>query len=152
MRRAVETAEPIGLACGLVPERVASLHERRIGPMSGKALEEGWETYAEAKTRWMAGDLDFTHEGAESYADIRRRVMPTFLAVAARHPGQTFAVVAHGVVIRVLLTSLIEGLGPADFSRIAIDFIAIHDLRWDGIRWRAMEFPADPGGQAAALL
>ncbi len=139
MRRARETAEPIGRACGLVPEIVALLHERRMGPLSGRLRDDAWEAYAEAKARWMAGALDYTHEGGESYAEIRDRVVPAFLAVADQHPGQTIAVVAHGVVIRVLLCSVLAGHGPHDFGRIGIDFVAVNDLRWDGISWRAVQ-------------
>src|SRR5215218_4116843 len=51
MRRARETAEPIARACGLVPQVVAALHERRMGPLSGRPREEGWEAYVEARTR-----------------------------------------------------------------------------------------------------
>ena len=42
------------------------------------AAKTGWAIYAESKRRWMAGDLEFTHEGGESFADIRRRVLPVF--------------------------------------------------------------------------
>src|SRR4051794_23332268 len=112
MRRALETAGPIGRACGLVPRVVEPLHERRMGPLSGRSKQEGMAAYEEAKVRWMAGDLDHTHEGGESYAQIRRRVVPEIEAIAARHPDRTVVVVAHGVVIRVVLTSLLEGYGP----------------------------------------
>jgi broad specificity phosphatase PhoE len=137
MRRARETAETIARACGRSVEVVDGLHERSIGPLSGQSLAQGWVAYTEAIDRWRAGQLDFTHEGGESYAAVRRRAVPAFRALADRHPGETIVVVAHGVVIRVLLTSLIEGLGPADFDRIAIDFVAINDLRYDGALWRA---------------
>ena len=102
LRRAVETAGPIGRACGLVPTVIAALHERRIGPLERRLREEGWATYAEIKARWIAGELDATHPGGESFADIRRRVCPVLEDLAARHRGQTIVVVAHGVVIRVL--------------------------------------------------
>ena len=85
----------------------------------------------------MAGDLESTHEGGESFADIRRRVLPFFQELPARHPGKTIVVVAHGVVIRVVLLSLIENLAAGDFDRIAIDFASINDLGWDGQRWQA---------------
>ena len=62
---------------------------------------------------------------------------PVFEVLLARHPGETIIVVAHGVVIRVILLTLLEGLEPADFDRIAIDFASINDLRWDGTRWKA---------------
>jgi broad specificity phosphatase PhoE len=135
MRRARETAEPIARECGLVPRVIETLHERRMGPLSGRPRDEGWATYEEAKARWMAGELEHTHEGGESYAQIRRRVLPVFDSLAERHPGQTVVVVAHGVVIRVVLSSLVQGLGPEDFGKIPIAFVAVNDLRWDGDRW-----------------
>ncbi len=137
MRRAIETAGPIARACGLETQVVPELHERRMGSLSGRPRDEGWSIYDEARRRWVSGDLDHTHPGGESYADIRRRVVPAFLQLAARSPAQTAVVVAHGVVIRVLLTSLIEGFGPADFDRIAIEFVALNELQSDAGRWRA---------------
>lgn len=137
MRRAVETAGPIGRACGLVPQLVESLHERRMGPLSGRPRSEGHDAYREARTRWMAGELDYTHPGGESYAEIRRRAVPPFEALAARHHGQTIVVVAHGVVIRVLLTTLLDGYGPEHFDVIGIPNAVLNDLRHAGDRWRA---------------
>ncbi|MBV8075976.1 MAG: histidine phosphatase family protein [Planctomycetaceae bacterium] len=144
MRRALETAAPIGRAAGLVPRVVEALHERAMGPLSGLRREEGLDTYVEAKRRWMAGDLDFTHEGGESFASIRRRVVPALRALARRHPGQTIVVIAHGVVIRVALTSLLEGYGPEDFDRIGIANTGVNDLRTDGERWRAVALNQAP--------
>jgi 2,3-bisphosphoglycerate-dependent phosphoglycerate mutase len=137
MRRAVDTAAPIGRACGLEPIIIESLHERRIGPLSGVSREEGWATYAESKAHWIAGDLEFSHPGGESFAAIGRRVCPVFEELAGRHRGETIIVVAHGVVIRVMLTGLVAGFAPADFDRIAIDFASVNDLWFDGVSWTA---------------
>jgi 2,3-bisphosphoglycerate-dependent phosphoglycerate mutase len=137
MRRAIATAEPIGRACALSPKIITTLHERRIGPLSGLSRDEGWSIYAETRRRWMAGKLESTHEGGESFADIRRRVLPFFQELPVRHPGETIIVVAHGVVIRVVLLSLIDDLEAGDFDRIAIDFASINDLGYDGQKWRA---------------
>jgi broad specificity phosphatase PhoE len=140
MRRAVETAVAVGRECGLEPAIVAPLHERRIGPLSGLSRHQGWDIYAESKTKWMSGDLEFTHPGGESFADIRRRVLPVIEDICRRHAGESIIVIAHGVVIRVLLMSLLDGLQPADFDRIAIDFASVNDLRSDGTSWRAHGF------------
>jgi hypothetical protein len=40
-------------------------------------------------------------------------------------------------VIRVLLSTLLEGKNPADFEGFGIDFVAVNDLRFDGEVWRA---------------
>jgi probable phosphoglycerate mutase len=64
--------------------------------------------------------------------------MPVLERIVAEAHGQTVVIVAHGVVIRVLLTTILDGRGPADFDRYPIDNVAINDLRWDGVRWRAV--------------
>jgi 2,3-bisphosphoglycerate-dependent phosphoglycerate mutase len=146
MRRARETAAPIGRACGLVPEAVETLHERKVGKLSGQLRADGWADYAETKARWADGELDFTRDGGESYNDIRRRVVPAFQELADRNPGKTLILVTHGWVIRVLLTSLIEGLGPADFDAIAINHVAINELAYDGRHWRMVALDQTPEG------
>ena len=137
MRRAIDTAAPIGRACGLAPVTIAELHERKIGPLSGLSREDGWSTYATSRERWIAGDLEHTHSGGESYRDIQRRVLPIFQGFTARHRGESIIVVAHGVVIRVVLTSIVSGFQPADYDRIAIDFASVNDLVFDGETWTA---------------
>lgn len=137
LRRAVETAAAIGCACELKPTQIAALHERRIGPLSGLSRDEGWSIYAESKQHWIDGDLEHSHPGGESYADVRRRVVPVFEELAARHSGATIIVVAHGVVIRVALTSLLSGSHPSQFDQFAIDFASVNDLRFDGTSWTA---------------
>ncbi len=138
MLRARTTAEAVGHRCGLEPRIEPGLHERKIGPLSGVSREEGWATYAESRAKWLAGDLDFTHEGGESFAQIRRRVVPILESLAKKHDGGTFIVVAHGVVIRVALISLLDHLDHRDFDSIAIDFASLNELVHDGERWSAV--------------
>jgi len=136
LRRSRDTARAIGRICGLEPVVIAGLHERAIGPLSGISREEGWAIYADCKQRWVNGDLDFSHAGGESFADIRRRVVPVLESLAESHADKTIIVVAHGVVIRVALASLLAGYSHADFDRIAIEFASTNDIRFDGTAWR----------------
>lgn len=137
LSRAVATATPIATALGLSPVVIPELHERRIGMLSGRSREEGWGVYEESKRRWMAGDLEFSHPGGESFAEIGRRVLPVFEGLRSRHEGGRFVVVAHGIVIRVALLNILPGRTPADFDEVAIDFASINELVHDGARWRA---------------
>jgi broad specificity phosphatase PhoE len=138
MLRAVDTATRIGAVCGLVPRLIPSLHERKIGILSGQSREAGWATYAETKKRWMAGDLAYSHEGGESFADIRDRVVPILEELVDRHRGETIVVVAHGVVIRVALLTLLPQFTVADFDRIAIEFASTNELRYVAGEWSAL--------------
>lgn len=137
MLRARQTAAPIAAACGFADwEILPALHERHMGDLAGQPRAMGWGLYAESMERWEQGDLDHTHEGGESYRQLQARVVPVFLDLASRHAGKTGIVVAHGVVIRVLITCLAEGYTPADFTRIPIEHVAPNDLRFDGKTWR----------------
>jgi broad specificity phosphatase PhoE len=145
MRRAAETAESIARACGLSVVVAFGFHERRMGRLSGRPRAEGWPLYEAAKTAWMAGDLDFTHEGGESFASMAARAREALLSLIAREAGRCVVVTAHGVLNRVLIASLADGYSPADFDRISIDFVGVHDLRWDGRTLRLIEtWPGDP--------
>jgi broad specificity phosphatase PhoE len=144
MRRARETAEPIARACQLVTQVVESLHETKMGPLAGLPIAEGLAHYLETARRWMSGEIDYAQPGAESYADVRDRVIPAFQALANRHPGQTIVVVAHGQVIRILITSLVPGFGPADYDAIPINHVAVNDLAHDGQTWRVIALDQTP--------
>lgn len=132
MRRAIETARPIADACGLPLVTVPDLHERRMGPLSGTTWDASRAIYDGAARDWMCGDLDSTHEGGESYREIRDRVVPAFLGLARRYEGRTIAVILHGVVIRVLLTSLVEGFSVADYQAISIEHVKVYELTHRG--------------------
>lgn len=136
MTRAVQTAQAIAQATGAPHRVVPTLHERKMGPLSGVPRDQGWASYEAARAQWAAGNLDATHEGGESFAQIRDRVLPPFREIVENHPGETVVVVAHGVVIRVLLISLLDAFTPADFARIPIDFCALNELEFDGRTWR----------------
>jgi probable phosphoglycerate mutase len=145
MRRAVETARPIAEACQLPLLECPGLHERRMGRLSGRPRSEGWESYEEAKEHWKLGRLDFTHEGGESFAAMSDRATSAFRALLESEAGRRIVVVAHGVINRVLLTSMAFGYTHADFDRISIDFVGVHHLAWDGSTLRLIEtWPGEP--------
>ena len=137
MKRATATAKAIGEACGLSPIVVPALHERKMGRLSGVTREEGLEEFRIAKHHWMNGQPEYTHQGGESFQQVQARVVPVIENLVSKSPGKTLIVVAHGVVIRVFLTSVLEGRNAADFDTFAIDNVALNDLRWDGAIWTA---------------
>lgn len=146
MIRARDTAAPIAAACG-VPHLVEpALHERRLGPLSGSAVAPGKDHWTETAARWVAGDTAFAPPGAESFDQIRDRVVPALLRVAEQHRGGRVVVVAHGVVCKVLILSLLPGYGPADWARVGrVVNLAVSQLTHDGHTWaagRLLEVPA----------
>lgn len=134
MRRARDTATIIAQACNVPHLLEPQLHERRVGSLSGvpHAYNDLWQ---ETVQRWSAGQTDWAHEGAESFDDIRRRVLPVWRRVVETYQDQTIVVVAHGIVCKVLLLTLFPewtwtGLG-------SIRNVALTEMLYDDAGWRA---------------
>lgn len=146
MRRAIETATPIALRCGLELRMEPELHERRVGALQGTATKQRDGVWPDTLRRWLAGDTAYAPAGAESFDDIRRRVLPVWQRITREHAGQTTVIVAHGIVCRVLLLALLPGYSLTDWPRIGVDNVALNELLHDGDSWRALrlnEVPAD---------
>lgn len=149
MRRAVATALPIAQACGLQLTIVPELHERKVGALSGTATTGPENPWHQTLRRWMAGDTAYTTPGAESFDEVRERVLRVWHPLTLEHQGKTLVVVAHGIVCRVLLLSLLPQYSVADWSSLGpIRNLAIHELIRDNLEqpWQALrinELPSD---------
>jgi probable phosphoglycerate mutase len=146
MRRAIETATPIARACGLELQIEPELHERRVGALVGTPTRGQDGVWPDTLRRWLAGDTSFALPGAESFDDIHRRVLPVWQRVTSEHAGKTLVIVAHGVVCRVLLLTLLPGHSIVDWHNIRIDNVAINELLLDSESWRALrlnDLPAE---------
>ena len=145
MRRARLTAEPIAAACGLTLQIEPLLHERKVGALVGTPTVGELGIWPETLREWMAGNTAAASEGAESFDEIRTRVLPAWHAIAARFENQTVAIVAHGIVIRVLLLSLLESHTVADWERVGrIQNVSISELIDSGGTWKAVRIGEVP--------
>ena len=124
MRRARLTAEPLAAACGAPLLLEPNLHERRVGVLQGMPTRPPDPRWLETERHWSAGRTDFATPGAESFDDIRERIMPVWRRITAEHAERSLVVVAHGIVIKVLLLSVLTRHSPADWQR----FGPVHNL------------------------
>ncbi len=139
MRRALDTAAPIARACGLEVQVEPLLHERRVGALSGTPTAGTDGVWPGTLERWVAGDTGFAPVGAESFDAIRERVLPVWERLTKGHDGETFVVVAHGVVIKVLLLTLLREYTVADWHRLGPSRnVAVNELVYEGDSWRAV--------------
>ena len=118
MRRAIATAEPIANSCRVAIDCEELLHERRVGALCGTSFSMSEGPWIDTLTHWTAGDTAFTTPGAESFDELKTRLLPAWERVIARHRGQRVVVVCHGIVVKVLLLSLLPG--------------------WDATRWHEL--------------
>ena len=100
--RAWATAQALATAVDLPVTPDRGLRERCFGNFQG-------HTFAEIETRlpaqallWRKRDPVFAPEGGECLNDFGDRVVACVRTLAARHPGELVAIVAHGGVMDVL--------------------------------------------------
>ena len=118
MIRAVQTALPIARQCGAPHSREPLLREREIGSLSGQAFHPTLGPWAETVREWSSGNTAFTTTGAESFDALKLRLHEGWNRVVQDHPGGRVVVVAHGIVCKVLLLTLLHGWNVGGWEKI----------------------------------
>jgi probable phosphoglycerate mutase len=105
LARAHHTALAIAAHAGIAPEAVAlhsGLRERAFGVFEGRTHAEIETHWPDEALRWRQRVPDWAPQGGESPLQLRQRVEQTVAQIAARHPGEHIALVAHGGVLDML--------------------------------------------------
>lgn len=105
LKRAHETAEALAGVAGVAVRPEPGLRERGFGLFEGWTYREIDERWPELSRRWRLREPDFGPEGGETLRDFHARVQAVASRLAAAHPGQTIALVAHGGVMDCLYRS-----------------------------------------------
>lgn len=139
MLRARRTAEFIAEATRLPIRIEPNLHERKVGDLQGTPVQGEFGVWPDTLARWVAGETDYAPAGMESFDQIRARVLPVWDRVTLENKGKTIVIVAHGIVVRVILLSVIGGYNAADWPRLGrIANVSISELEGAGGVWRAV--------------
>lgn len=106
LRRALDTATPIGRALGLEVQTERGLREYDLGSWEGK-------TYRELLTEhrlWdhMRADPHYAPHGGESPLGVAERLCATLRAIALRHEGSRVVVVSHGGALSLAFGLLLD--------------------------------------------
>lgn len=131
LTRARRTAEAIGRLTGHTPAYMDDLREMYFGELDGRRYEDLKEAYS----GYLEGDEDAEQEdfmwpSGESRSGFHARVLRSMNEIAARHPGETVAVVTHGGCIATFLTH-IQGESPANWRRWVVPNASLTEVAWD---------------------
>lgn len=102
LARAHATAQAVADVLGLPVQREPRLRERHFGRFEGCRHAEIEALWPEDALRWRRRDPHFQPGGGESLVNFSARCVGVAAELAARHPGQTIALVAHGGVLDCL--------------------------------------------------
>ncbi|MGL4420496.1 MAG: histidine phosphatase family protein [Gemmataceae bacterium] len=118
MRRAIATAAPIAARCAVPHRIVPELHERRVGILCRTVHSQIDGPWAETLRAWQRGDVHFTTEGAESFAELAARIVLAWNTLMDSLRGERVVVVSHGITCKILLLSILPGWGPTRWNEL----------------------------------
>ena len=127
LSRAFETATAVARRQGREVNIEPLLRERHFGIFQGRQFKEVEKEMPEQAARWRQRDPDFCPEGGESIRLFYARCVDTAARLAAAHPDQTIALVAHGGVLDCLYRAALQidlrtqrswELGNASLNRV----------------------------------
>ena len=129
MLRARRTAAPIVKRTGLPHLIESRFHERRIGDLSGQpfSMAEGfWPTTVR---EWSSGNTAYTTPDAESFDELRERLIAAWNDTMTAHAGERIVIIAHGIVCKVLLLCLLKEFGPKRWVELGhVPNLAVSEL------------------------
>ena len=108
LARALQTAEHVAAATGLVIEPDPRLREYDVGKRSGLTVDEFAASYPEEHAAWLAHEEGRLVPGEETTEQVRARVVPAMReCLASLEPGETGVAVLHGACLQVGLMGLL---------------------------------------------
>ncbi len=151
LRRAVDTADVVGTACGRPVKLDARLRETHLGEWQGRTVDEIEDAWPGAIATWRS-DPGWAPPGGESRIEVVRRSMPVVEELDEEFgsgvPDTTVVLVAHGGLIAGLVCGLLA-LPAASWPAIG----GMGNCRWASVarrddhpRWRLAGYNVGAGG------
>ncbi|TDX52984.1 alpha-ribazole phosphatase [Orenia marismortui] len=107
LSRAYETAQILSQEHGLEVKSYSSLQEINFGVWEGLTFDEIMSEYEDEFRNWQSSSSNRPPQG-ESLEDVRERVVKKIKEIIANHREETIAIVAHGGVNKILLSTFLE--------------------------------------------
>ena len=102
LQRARQTAQALADFAGLTIVTDAGLRERGFGVFEGHTHADVERLWPAEALRWRQRDPGFGAEGGETLSAFHDRSVACAARLAARHPGETIALISHGGVMDCL--------------------------------------------------
>ena len=137
--RTRQTAEPAAQKLQLQAAPDAGLREQHFGILEGLSFDEVQTRHPRQLADWLLYDPDYALPEGESVRSFHARVVGAVQALAARHAGQTLAVVTHGGVLDMVFRT-VHGLplhGPRNcpIPNAGLNRLRVRGERIEIVNW-----------------
>ena len=120
LSRARDTAALVSRATGAPHTVLASLRERSFGGWEGLTNEEILRGSADEMAEYQRNRDAFVPPGGQSWIEFGPTAVEAVEAIAAEHPDQRLAIVAHGGVLKAFVNHVL-GIDRGPFNQFVLE-------------------------------
>ena len=107
LKRAVLTAEACARGKGIAVQTDRRLRELDLGLWETQFFGNVTYSAPEMVRKFLYSPGEWAVEGSETVYDVEKRAFEALTDISNAHPGQTVAIVSHGITLRCLLTKVL---------------------------------------------
>ena len=128
IERAKDTAEIIGKHNSIDVRIDDRLIELDMGKFTGVPYDEIFSSHGNVFMKFYKGELEIAHNGVETFADVKKRVLGIVDHVIENHPDENVVLVTHMDPIKAMLSTVIT-LSPENLFELIIANASLNIFR-----------------------
>ena len=128
IQRAKHTAEIVGEHNSIDVTIDDRLIELDMGKFTGVPYDEIFTSHGNVFMKFYNGELEIAHNGVETFADVKKRVLGIVDHVIEKHPDENVVLVTHMDPIKAMLSTIVD-LSPTNLFELIIANASLNIFR-----------------------
>ena len=128
IERAKNTAEIVGKHNSIDVKIDDRLIELDMGKFTGVPYDEIFSSHGNVFMKFYKGELEIAHNGVETFADVKKRVLGIVDHVIENHPDENVVLVTHMDPIKAMLSTVVS-LSPENLFELIIANASLNIFR-----------------------
>ena len=128
IERAKNTAEIVGNHNSVDVRIDDRLIELDMGKFTGMPYEQIFSSHGNVFMKFYKGELEIAHNGVETFADVKKRVLSLVDHVLESHPNENVVLVTHMDPIKAMLSTVMS-LSPENLYELIIANASLNIFR-----------------------
>lgn len=128
IERAKHTAEIVGGHNSLDVTIDDRLIELDMGKFTGVPYDEIFTSHGNVFMKFYDGELEIAHNGVETFAEVKKRVLGIVDHVIEKHPDENVVLVTHMDPIKAMLSTIVD-LSPTNLFELIIENASLNLFR-----------------------
>ena len=128
IQRAKHTAEIVGKHNSVDVTIDDRLIELDMGKFTGMPYDEIFNSHGNVFMKFYNGELEIAHNGVETFADVKKRVLGIVDDIIEKHPDENVVLVTHMDPIKAMLSTIVD-LSPTNLFELIIANASLNIFR-----------------------